>query len=182
VCLVACGPVKGTVPDAATPDGPDEPDRELVVESRATPIRNVDVLFVIDDSSTMANKQMTLANNIGKFITALETIPGGLPDLHLGVITTDMGTKGSGSQTAVSQSDQPQTPQAYAAELFDRACQLEVGGDAMGAMKLFAAAVRVDAQLRYLRRAASCACVRLPWNPKPRPLSFMLSRQAQSSN
>ncbi len=52
---------------------------------------------------------------------------------------------------------QPQTPQAYAAELFDRACQLEVGGDAMGAMKLFAAAVRVDPQLRYLRRAASCA-------------------------
>ncbi len=53
--------------------------------------------------------------------------------------------------------DQPQTPQAYATELFDRACQLEVGGDAMGAMKLFAAAVRVDGQLRYLRRAASCA-------------------------
>ena len=53
--------------------------------------------------------------------------------------------------------DQPQTPQAYAAELFERACQLEVGGDALGAMKLFAAAVRVDAQLRYLRRAASCA-------------------------
>ncbi len=53
--------------------------------------------------------------------------------------------------------DQPQTPQAYAGELFERACQLEVQGDAMGAMKLFAAAVRVDAQLRYLRRAASCA-------------------------
>jgi Flp pilus assembly protein TadD len=27
----------------------------------------------------------------------------------------------------------------------------------MGAMRLFAAAVRVDAQLRYVRRAASCA-------------------------
>ncbi|HEY4055663.1 MAG TPA: DnaJ domain-containing protein, partial [Kofleriaceae bacterium] len=27
------------------------------------------------------------------------------------------------------QQDQPQTPQEYAAELFDRACQLEVGGD-----------------------------------------------------
>ena len=53
--------------------------------------------------------------------------------------------------------EQPQTPQEYAAELFDRACQLEVGGDHLGAMKLFAAAVRVDAQPRYLRRAASCA-------------------------
>jgi tetratricopeptide (TPR) repeat protein len=66
-------------------------------------------------------------------------------------------SKGSGSQAAVTTSDQPQTPQAYAAELFDRACQLEVGGDALGAMKLFAAAVRVDSQLRYLRRATSCA-------------------------
>ncbi|MGN6109548.1 MAG: tetratricopeptide repeat protein, partial [Kofleriaceae bacterium] len=53
--------------------------------------------------------------------------------------------------------DQPQTPQEYAAELFERACQLELGGDALEAMKLFAAAVRVDPQPRYLRRAASCA-------------------------
>ena len=53
--------------------------------------------------------------------------------------------------------EQPQTPLEYAAELFDRACTLEVGGDHMGAMKLFAAAVRIDAQIRYLRRAASCA-------------------------
>ncbi len=57
----------------------------------------------------------------------------------------------------VGKAEQPQTPQEYAAELFDRACQLEVGGDHLGAMKLFAAAVRVDPQPRYLRRAASCA-------------------------
>ncbi len=53
--------------------------------------------------------------------------------------------------------EQPQTPQEYAAELFDRACTLEVGGDHMGAMKLFAAAVRIDSQVRYLRRATICA-------------------------
>ena len=63
---------------------------------------------------------------------------------------------GTPNHTTTS-TDHPQTPQEYAAELFDRACQLEVTGDAMGAMKLFAAAVRVDAQLRYLRRATSCA-------------------------
>lgn len=57
----------------------------------------------------------------------------------------------------VGKAEQPQTPQEYAAELFDRACQLEVGGDHLDAMKLFAAAVRVDSQPRYLRRAASCA-------------------------
>jgi curved DNA-binding protein CbpA len=53
--------------------------------------------------------------------------------------------------------EQPQTPQEYAAELFDRACQLEVSGEHLEAMKLFAAAVRVDPQPRFLRRAASCA-------------------------
>jgi tetratricopeptide (TPR) repeat protein len=72
-------------------------------------------------------------------------------------LTSSDKSKASGSYAAVRDSQQPQSPQAYAAELFDRACQLEVSGDHMGAMKLFAAAVRVDAQLRYLRRAASCA-------------------------
>ena len=57
----------------------------------------------------------------------------------------------------LGKAEQPQTPQEYAAELFDRACQLEVSGDHLDAMKLFAAAVRVDPQPRYLRRAASCA-------------------------
>lgn len=65
--------------------------------------------------------------------------------------------RGSGGYARVSDAQQPQTPQEYAAELFDRACQLEVSGDAQGAMKLFAAAVRVDPQARYLKRAASCA-------------------------
>jgi tetratricopeptide (TPR) repeat protein len=53
--------------------------------------------------------------------------------------------------------EETQTPQDYASELFDRACALEVGGDALGAMKLFSAAIRIDPQTRYLRRSASCA-------------------------
>jgi tetratricopeptide (TPR) repeat protein len=62
-----------------------------------------------------------------------------------------------GGAPAIDRAEQPQTPQEYAAELFDRACQLEVSGGHLDAMKLFAAAVRVDPQPRYLRRAASCA-------------------------
>ena len=62
-----------------------------------------------------------------------------------------------GSSPEVDRSEQPQTPQEYAAELFDRACQLEISGEHLDAMKLFAAAVRVDPQPRFLRRAASCA-------------------------
>ena len=71
--------------------------------------------------------------------------------------SNDKSASGTGAHVTLQSQTQPQTPQEYAAELFDRACQLEVGGDALGAMKLFAAAVRVDPQLRYLRRAASCA-------------------------
>jgi hypothetical protein len=67
------------------------------------------------------------------------------------------GDKGRAAAQAQASSDQPQTPQEYAVELFDRACQLEVGGEEPEAMKLFAAAVRMDPQARYLRRAASCA-------------------------
>jgi hypothetical protein len=68
------------------------------------------------------------------------------------------GDKARAKSAAVAlEQEQPQTPQEYAAELFERACQLEVGGDALGAMKLFAAVVRVDTQPRYLRRASSCA-------------------------
>jgi predicted Zn-dependent protease len=71
-------------------------------------------------------------------------------------LTTPEQSRSTGAYQAVA-TEQPQTPQEYAAELFDRACGLEVGGDALGAMKLFAAAVRMDPQTRYLRRAATCA-------------------------
>jgi hypothetical protein len=64
---------------------------------------------------------------------------------------------GGGSGGSGGRAEQPQTPQEYAGELFDRACQLEIAGDHLDAMKLFAAAVRVDPQPRYFRRAASCA-------------------------
>jgi len=74
-------------------------------------------------------------------------------------LTTPQTSRGSASHQAIRspQHEQPQTPQEYAHELFDRACQLEVGGDALSAMKLFAACVRMDPQVRFLRRATSCA-------------------------
>ena len=74
-------------------------------------------------------------------------------------LTTPQTSRGSASHQAIRSPnpEQPQTPQEYAHELFDRACQLEVGGDALSAMKLFAACVRMDPQVRFLRRATSCA-------------------------
>jgi tetratricopeptide (TPR) repeat protein len=50
-----------------------------------------------------------------------------------------------------------QSPLEYAAELYARACETEVHGDPLEAMKQFAAAIRIDPQVKYLRRAARCA-------------------------
>jgi hypothetical protein len=66
------------------------------VEYKDIPVtvnRNVDILFVIDDSPSMADKQANLSTNFPNFINVLNTIQGGLPDVHIGVVTTDVGTK-----------------------------------------------------------------------------------------
>src|SRR5262245_13748524 len=60
-----------------------------------TPNRNIDILFLIDDSPSMADKQNNLAQNFPNFINVLNTIEGGLPDVHIGVATSDLGTKGA---------------------------------------------------------------------------------------
>ena len=67
------------------------------VEFKDIPVnlnRNVDILFLVDDSGSMADKQQNLKDNFPNFINVLNTIQGGLPDVHIGVVTSDMGTKG----------------------------------------------------------------------------------------
>ena len=53
--------------------------------------RDVDVLFLVDDSSSMAAAQATLRQGFARFVTALGNAPGGLPNLHIAVISSDMG-------------------------------------------------------------------------------------------
>jgi hypothetical protein len=68
------------------------------VETKDIPVkinRDLDLLFLIDDSPSMGDKQDNLAHNFSDFITALSTIPGGLPNVHIGVVTSDLGTKGA---------------------------------------------------------------------------------------
>lgn len=93
---------------------------------------------------------------LGSFNQRLEVIFEALARAYSQLSGGD--TKKHRASTAqAEQQQQPQTPSEYAAELFARACDLEIGGAPLEAMKLFAAAVRMDPQLRYLRRAASCA-------------------------
>jgi hypothetical protein len=69
--------------------------RQPVATVLASPNRNLDLLFLIDDSPSMSDKQANLAANFPSFLNVLSTVPGGLPDVHIGVATSDMGTKGS---------------------------------------------------------------------------------------
>jgi len=65
------------------------------VELKDIPVtvnRNVDLRFLIDDSGRLSEN---LAVDFPRFLDVLGTIPGGLPNLHIGVATSDLGTKGA---------------------------------------------------------------------------------------
>src|SRR5262249_43123977 len=53
--------------------------------------RQLDLLFMIDNSNSMASAQANLKANFSSFMSVLKGIDGGLPDLHLAVVTSDMG-------------------------------------------------------------------------------------------
>ena len=80
-------------------DGGDD-GRTEVARVPVTVNRDVDILFVIGDSPSMLDKQTNLKNNVPNFINVLNSIEGGLPNIHLGVVSTDLGTKGADDATA----------------------------------------------------------------------------------
>src|SRR5262249_28936173 len=57
--------------------------------------REIDLLFVIDDSPAIAPQRAKLLDNYRRFIETLGAFPGGLPDVHIGVVTADVGTRGA---------------------------------------------------------------------------------------
>jgi hypothetical protein len=73
-----------------------KPEQTFTKTFQQTVNRNVDLLFLIDDSSSMRLSQQNLETNFPQFMRALEGIPGGLPNVHIGVISSDMGA-GDGS-------------------------------------------------------------------------------------
>ena len=92
--FVGCGGDDG--PNQLTPIDADSTDPyRVVIEVPVTVNRSVDLLFVVDDSPSMTDKQNNLAANFPSFIAPLAAIEAGLPDLHIGVVTTDMGTRAS---------------------------------------------------------------------------------------
>ena len=53
--------------------------------------RKLDVLFMIDDSTSMAPLQNKLTASFPAFMQVLEGLPTGLPDVHIGVVSSSMG-------------------------------------------------------------------------------------------
>jgi hypothetical protein len=53
--------------------------------------RKVDLLFMVDNSSETDSGQAKLKVSLPAFMDPLKGLPGGLPDLHVAVVTSDMG-------------------------------------------------------------------------------------------
>ncbi len=78
------------------------PDREVAKvdprqnreQQKEVPVqinRDIDILFVIDDSGSMEEEQASLNANFQRFINVLNNIEGGLPNVHIGVVSTNVG-------------------------------------------------------------------------------------------
>lgn len=80
--------VDAVPPDAGT-------NRTEVALIPATMNRDLDILFVIDDSGGMEDKRAKLIAAIPSIVLTLADVPGGTPSLHIGVVSTDLGVKGA---------------------------------------------------------------------------------------
>lgn len=60
-----------------------------------TPVK-LDLLFMIDDSRSMAEEQSNLARNFPRLMDELKKLPTGFPDLHLAVVSSDLGAGSAG--------------------------------------------------------------------------------------
>jgi hypothetical protein len=71
--------------------GPHHGGQTQVSFPAGVPSRLIDILFVIGNSPSMAPKQAVLAQNFRKMIAVLERLPGGSPEVHIGVVSSNMG-------------------------------------------------------------------------------------------
>ena len=79
---------------AACGDGAAPADPYVEVALIASPSRDLDLLFVIDDSASVLHLQTSLKAAFPALIDELTAVTGQLPNLHIGVTTSDLGTRG----------------------------------------------------------------------------------------
>jgi hypothetical protein len=52
---------------------------------------DLDIVFMIDNSGSMREEQANISRNFPTFIAALEALPEGIPNVHIGVLSSDLG-------------------------------------------------------------------------------------------
>jgi hypothetical protein len=67
-----------------------EPERRVVADLDLEPAQKVDLLFVIDNSNSMKDAQQSLAAGVGTLRAQL-AVDGQAPDLHVAVVSTNVG-------------------------------------------------------------------------------------------
>jgi hypothetical protein len=67
------------------------PEKQSEVKKEVNSKRELDIIFMMDDSGSMKQEQENLQRNFPKFIKILQDIKGGLPDVHIGVVSSNVG-------------------------------------------------------------------------------------------
>ncbi len=97
-CLVCIASLLGSAAcwDFSEPEkkgnGEDDNGFYYEFEMPQTTQRNVDILFQIDNSHSMAVHQERVKQNFPVLMDTLAHMSGGLPNVHIGVVTSDLGT------------------------------------------------------------------------------------------
>ena len=76
--------------------------REERIDFDVSENRDVDILFVVDNSNSMEREQASLAAKFSNVIDALSRHPDGLPSIHIAVVSTDLGGGGTVNPCSVS--------------------------------------------------------------------------------
>jgi hypothetical protein len=71
----------------------------LTAAATGTSPGDLDVLFMIDNSSSMTEMQQKLGTQIPGFLTALQNLPAGLPNIHIAVVSSDLGAPGDATSS-----------------------------------------------------------------------------------
>ncbi len=91
--------VGGCVPDGVDPAVQSRTSAlTSAVEAGVDP-GNLDILFMIDNSSSMTELQMKMLDQDPGFMTVLQNLTNGLPNVHVAVVSSDMGAPGDSTSS-----------------------------------------------------------------------------------
>lgn len=77
--------------DRPVQEVPSQSTGEVPVDVPVSINRNLDILFVIDDSESMKNEQDALAAQFQLLMQKIESVETGKPNVHIGVVSTNLG-------------------------------------------------------------------------------------------